>query len=294
MLSMTGYGYAEEIYEEFQITVEMRSLNNRFLDINLRTPYLLNSYDVKIRNIIKDYVKRGKIDLMINIDETSHDVEIIPDMDTVDKYYMAFDKILKHVKTIDNNFRDNIRLFNLLNAEGVINVREKKDAEKIWDKVESMLITALEQLVESRTKEGEGIKEDLSSINEYLKEKLHLIKGYSDESMKNYEDKLKTKMKELLQDANIEEDKILQEVAAMSTKTDINEEMNRLESHIKLFKDTIQEDDSVGRKLDFISQEMHREINTIGAKSNHIEISNVIINMKTELEKIKEQIRNVE
>ncbi len=294
MISMTGYGHSEEVFEDFQIMVEIRSLNNRFLDINLRTPYLLNSYDVQIRNKIKRYVKRGKIDLMITIDETAHDIEIIPDLETTEKYYNAFNTILNHVKSMDVNFRDNIRLFNLLNSDGVINVREKKDAEKIWDKVEGLLTNALDQLVESRTREGEVIKTDLEKLNLFIEDKLEHIKKYTDESLKNYEDKLRSKMKELLEDSNIEEDKILQEVATMSTKTDINEELNRLASHIKLFKDTIWEEDSVGRKLDFVTQEMHREINTIGAKSNHIEISNIIINMKTELEKIKEQIRNVE
>ncbi len=112
--------------------------------------------------------------------------------------------------------------------------------------------------------------------------------------MKKYEEKLRNKIVELLQDKKIEEERVLQEVAVMSTKVDINEELTRLSSHINLIKDTLQEKDSIGRKLDFISQEMHREINTIGAKSLHIDISNIIINIKTEVEKLKEQIRNIE
>ncbi len=292
MLSMTGYGFSEEIYDGYQVSVEVKSLNNRFLDINIKLPYVINNYDSAIRNITKKYAKRGKIDILITLVETSHDFEIKPDLILSERYYDTFDAILKHLK--DKGLRDNVRLFNLINAEGIINVNEKHNAEKIWTGTEQQLIKALEQLVVSKEKEGYETKSDLQKIITYMENQLKEIKKYSEESITKYEEKLRKKITDLLEEKKIDEERVLQEVAIMSSKVDINEEINRLSSHIQFFRNTLEEEESVGRRLDFISQEINREINTIGSKSLHIGVSNIIINMKTELEKLKEQIRNIE
>ena len=290
MLSMTGYGFSEDVFSDFQVSVEVKSLNNRFLDINVKLPYLLNKYDSAMRNIVKKYTKRGKIDIYVSIKGIKHDFNIKPDLDLADKYYETYDKILWHLKS--KGLRDNIRLFNILNADGVITIDEKQDTEKIWTGTEQLLKNSLEQLVETKLREGNETKNDLLKIISTMEDNLQEIKNYAQKSIKIYEEKIRTKILELIE--NVDEERLLQEVAIMSTKIDINEEINRLSTHILLLKDTIEENSSIGRKLDFISQEMHREINTIGSKSTYIEISNNIINMKTLLEQLKEQIRNIE
>lgn len=292
MLSMTGYSFVEEVYDDFQLSIEVKSLNNRFLDINLKLPYVLNSFDVKIRNIIKKYAKRGKIDVTLNFKELVHNFEIKPDLLLAKKYYKSFDGIKKYLEK--EGLKDNVRLFNILNAEGVIVIDEKKNLDHIWEKTEILAHKAGKLFIESKEIEGENTKKDLVKIVSYLEDHIKEIEKYSDISVKKYEEKLKNKVIELLQDKKIEEERILQEVAIMATKIDINEELSRLLSHMNLIKNTLKEDSSIGRKLDFISQEINREINTIGSKSLHIDISNITINMKTELEKLKEQIRNIE
>lgn len=290
MLSMTGCGYSDELFDDYQVSVEIKSLNNRFLEINLRSPSILNKFDILIRSQIKKYVTRGKIDITITIKEIMRDFEITPDIELAEKYYNAYNKIRSSIPQI----RDSIRLSNILNAEGVIRIDEKHDTNKLWQATEKSLISALEELYKTKQAEGKDTMEDLKNILSKIENSLEEVVSNSDEYVRIYEERLREKITELVE--NLDEERVIHEVAIMSTKVDINEEIVRLKSHINMFKDTINnsENESVGRKLDFISQEMHREINTIGSKSNLIEISNSVINMKTELEKIKEQLRNVE
>ncbi len=294
MISMTGYGYSEETYEFIRISVEIKTVNNRFLDINLRNPYVLNSYDGKIRNKIRDQIKRGKIDVYINLHRLVNDYEIIPDVETAVLYYKTFNEIKDRLKKEDPSFNDNAKLSDIINAEGIISVKEKRDSEKIWEKVEMILEDSIGKLMHSKKLEGENTRKDLDHLINSIDTNLQEIKNHTGDFIKCFEEKIRNKMEELLKDSSINEERIMQEVSIMSTKTDVNEEIKRLESHIALFKDTMDKEEHSGRKLDFISQEILREINTIGSKSPNIEISNIIINMKTELEKIKEQIRNVE
>ncbi len=153
MLSMTGYGFVEEIYDDFQISIEIKSLNNRFLDINVKLPYTLNSFDVRIRNIIKKYVKRGKIDVTLNLVELTHNFEIKPDLTLAKRYYNTFARIRDHLR--DEGLNDNVRLFNVLNADGVIITDEKQNIDKIWEKTEHLVNKVGKMLVESRQREGE-------------------------------------------------------------------------------------------------------------------------------------------
>ncbi|MFW5891103.1 MAG: YicC/YloC family endoribonuclease [bacterium] len=292
MYSMTGYGNAEEQYEDFHLSVEIKSLNNRYLDINIKLPYIMNTYENSIRNIIKQKINRGKLDIMVNLNEINHNFEIRPDLNLAEKFYDTYKEILNHLN--HKGLRDNVRLFNLLNAEGVINIEERQNVEEIWKATEKLLNSSLDNLLLSREREGNETKENLSKIINIIEKHLIIVKNNSEESIKKYEEKLRNKINEFIEENKMNEERVLQEVASMSTKVDINEEINRLTSHINLFKDTLTKKESVGRKLEFITQELHREINTIGAKSNSIEISNIIIEMKTELEKIKEQLRNVE
>lgn len=292
MYSMTGYGFTEEVYEDFQVSVELRSLNNKYLDINIRIPYHLGFFEPKIKNIIKNYVKRGKIDVSINLQETIHNFKIIPDLALADAYYDAFRQVIKHFK---GKIGDKVNLNHIILSNGVINVDKGVNIEKFWQGIEKALSSSINQLNENKKMEGDSTKKDLEEIIEYLDGNLNKISNYSIESITKYEQKLKNKIKDLLENKQIGEDRILQEVAIMSTKIDINEEVSRLFSHINLFREAIKEEnDSVGRKLEFISQEMSREMNTISSKANHSEISTLIIDMKIKLEQIKEQIRNIE
>jgi len=289
MVSMTGYAYVENENENFQFTLEIRSVNSRFLDIYTKIPYWLNPYENDIRTIIKKGAKRGKVDVTLTVQEKARDYNISLDFALARRYYEAFQKV---VGEFDLN--DDVRLGHFIGSDGVFLIEDKRDKEKIWNDIKPYIHSAVDSLLLSKQREGEETRQNVSSILTLMSDYVEAIKKELPMIITEYQAKLKLKIQELVDDEKFDEGRVLQEVGILAVKADINEEIQRLETHIKLCTKNCQSDDTVGREMDFISQEMNREINTIGSKITNPAISQVVISLKTELEKFKEQIRNIE
>jgi len=288
MLSMTGYGYSEGTVDSIDIVVEIKSVNNRYCDINIKMPYYLNPYERDIKNFVMEKAQRGKIDVLIILRDKSPNYNIIANTELAKKYFECYQNLNEAL-----GLSDEIRLSNFLKAEGVITIEDNRNAEHLWQVLQKFLQEALKQFHQSRYLEGkETIRHILECVTQ-IEDRLEIIRANSKDYSDQYLDKIKKRIQELVGDG-FDENRILTEAGIMASKTDISEEMERLSAHIKQFKAMCLKDDAVGRQMDFISQEMNREINTIGAKANSIIVSEKVIDMKTELEKIKEQIRNVE
>ncbi len=285
---MTGYGYIETTENNIDIVVEIKSVNNRYCDINIKMPYFLNPYERDIKEMILKKAQRGKIDAVVLIKDKTPNYKITANPELAKKYYDCFAELIDEL-----DLNDSVRLSYMLKSEGVIVIEEDRDAERLWNILAKYIDTCLNQYYETKKSEGEQTKKHVLDCLSNIEKSADTIKKNIKEYSKVYEEKVRKKIFDLVGE-DFDENRILQEVGIIASKTDISEELERLTSHIKQFKKQCKKNDAVGRQLDFISQEMNREINTIGAKSNSVEISEYVIDMKTELEKIKEQIRNIE
>jgi uncharacterized protein (TIGR00255 family) len=288
MLSMTGYGFSEGNEESVDITVEIKSVNNRYCDINVKMPYFLNPYEKEIKNLVLKKTVRGKVDVNILIRDNDPNYDITGNINLASKYKDCYEKVAKGL-----GLNDEVRLSYFLKSDGVFIIKDNRDGERFYKLLKKYLESALKQFYDARQTEGKETERHILECLDIIDENLSVVKKESKEFSKEYEEKLRERIKDLLE-SNIDDTRILMEAAIIATKTDIAEEMERLASHIKQFKKECKKKEAVGRKLDFISQEMNREINTIGSKASSIKISENVIEMKTQLEKIKEQIRNIE
>ena len=288
MLSMTGYGFAEGNEESVDITVEIKSVNNRYCDINVKMPYFLNPYEKEIKTLVLKKTARGKIDVNILIRDNDPNYDITSNVNLAAKYKTCYEEVAKALR-----LPDEVRLSYFLKSDGVFIIKDNRDGARFYRLLKKYLESALKQFYDSRLIEGKETERHILECVDIIDDNLTAVKKEAKEFSKEYEEKLRDRIKELL-DSSIDDTRILMEAAIIATKTDVEEEIERLSSHIKQFKKECKKKDGVGRKLDFISQEMNREINTIGSKANSIKISENVIEMKTQLEKIKEQIRNVE
>ena len=288
MQSMTGYAVIEESYENLQISIEIKSLNNRFLDIYCEIPSILNPYDNEIRSLVSNYTTRGKIKISINIKELDSNIDIKPNVNLAKRYCNAFEELLKEL-----GLDSQIKLEHMLRLEGVFNITKNQNSNTIWEKCENLLHKSLEQFVDMKTKEGKAIEKNIINILDEINKSLIRIKELMPHNLEHNINRVKERVTAILKE-QVGEERILMEVAIISSKVDINEEVERLSFHIQNFGECCVKDNVIGKKLDFISQEMLREMNTISSKANNLEISNLVVNMKNDLEKIKEQIRNVE
>ena len=289
--SMTGFGRCENATEKCKFTVELKSVNHRYLDVNLKMPKKLNFFESSIRNLLKEYIERGKVDVFITYEDYSENNFALKYNATLAGEY------LKHLKDMAEQFHldNDIRVSTLSRYPEVLVMEEQSlDEKELWSVLEQALRSACEQFVESRVREGEHLKNDLC-------EKLNNMLGYVDFIeerspiiMKDYRTRLEDKVRELLGDRQIDENRIVMEVTIFADKICVDEETVRLRSHIQATKDTLEKGGSCGRKLDFIAQEMNREANTILSKANSLEISDTGINLKTDIEKVREQIQNIE
>lgn len=289
--SMTGFGRSEIEEGNRRFTVEMKAVNHRYLDVNIKMPKKLNFFEAAIRNLLKDYVQRGKIDIFIMYEDFSEDnVNIKYNHDVAAEYL----KYLRQMKE-DFGLEDDIRVSTLSRYPEVFTMEEQTiDENEIWKVLEKALRSAAESFVETRIKEGENLKEDLIGKLDGMLECVDFIASRSPEIIAEYKQKLEAKVKELLDDVKIDENRLLMETTIFADKICVDEEIVRLRSHIQTTKDTLMEGGSIGRKLDFIAQEMNREANTILSKANDLEISGRAIELKTEIEKVREQIQNIE
>ncbi len=292
MKSMTGFGRGEAEKDGIRITVEMKSVNNRYLDPNIKMPRILKFAEESIKRTIKKHLQRGRIETYINMDMKAEDFTTVKvDEAMADAYYGALETLQKRF-----DLSGDIQLDQLLRFNEIIQVEQSEaDEEVLQEVLLKAAETALTKLVEMRSVEGAHLKEDISSHLTRLDQLTQEIAERAPLVSKEYKGKLEARIEELL-DQKIELDpaRIANEVAFFADRADINEEIARLNSHMKQFTDVIEKDDAIGRKLDFMLQEMNRETNTIGSKSNDVAITGRVIEMKSALEKIREQVQNIE
>ena len=290
--SMTGFGRAEVITKERKITVELKSVNHRYLDLNIKMPRKFNMLEGQVRSLMKQYMQRGKVDVFINYEDyTGGGVALKYNHDLAAAY-------LGYLQQMADEFglENDIRVSTLSRYPEVLTMEEKMDdEEELWKGLKKALDGAIAQFIQTRTVEGENLKKDLIAKLDGMLELVGQIEERAPKIIAEYREKLEGKVKELLEDTQIDEGRIASEIVIFADKICTDEEVVRLRSHVEHMKATLQSDDSgIGRKLDFIAQEMNREANTILSKANDLETSNIGIELKTEIEKVREQIQNIE
>lgn len=289
--SMTGFGRFENTVDERKFTVEVKTVNHRFLDMNIKMPKKFGMFESRIRNIIKEYLERGKVDMYITYEDLAEADESIKYNSHIAAQYMAhFEEMAKEF-----NLNNDISVATLSRFPDVFTMEEQAvDEETIWEILEVALRGALKELVAVREKEGAELKADIILKLDEMKKDAEYIESRSLEIVDEYKTKLMNKVAELMADNQIDESRVAAEVTIYADKVCVDEEIVRLNTHIKAMKDALENGESVGRKLDFIAQEMNREANTTLSKSTDISISDVGINLKTLIEKVREQIQNIE
>lgn len=289
--SMTGFGRCEVQEKDRKITVEMKSVNHRYLDVNIKMPKKLNFFEAAIRSELKNYIQRGKVDIFITYEDFTESKVCVKYNKELAAEYMNYFARMAEDFSLDND----IRVSSLARFPEILTMEEQTiDEEELWQILDKAIKGAAEGFVATRIKEGDNLRNDLTEKLENMLKNVDLITERSPQIIAEYKKKLEEKVKELLDDANIDENRLLMEVTIFADKVCVDEELVRLRSHIETTKDTLISGGSIGRKLDFIAQEMNREANTILSKSNDLEISNYAIELKTEIEKVREQIQNIE
>ena len=289
--SMTGFGRCEFTDEKRKFTVELKSVNHRYLDVNIKMPKKLNFFESSIRALLKEYIERGKVDVYITYEDYTEDNYVLKYNSALAAQYLDYLNRMAEEFGLEND----IRVSNLSRYPDVLVMEEQDvDEKELWDGLERALRGACEQFVASRIKEGESLKVDLIDKLDHMISYVDFIEKRSPQIMEEYRKRLEDKIKEILGDRQMDDGRIATEVTIYADKVCVDEETVRLRSHINTTKDTLLEGGSIGRKLDFIAQEMNREANTILSKANNIEISDTGINLKTSIEKVREQIQNIE
>ncbi len=289
--SMTGFGRCEVAEGERKFTVEMKSVNHRYLDVNIRMPKKLNFFESAIRNFLKEYIQRGKVDLFISFEDFTEENVCVKYNPDIAAEYLEYLNQMAEQFSLEND----IRVSTLSRYPEVFSMAEQTiDEKELWKVLEKALKGACEGFVSTRIVEGDHLKEDLVSKLDGMLAHVEYIKERTPQIALEYKAKLKEKVIELLGDAQIDENRILMEVTIFADKSCVDEEIVRLKSHIETTRAAIIDGGSIGRKLDFIAQEMNREANTILSKANNLDISNRAIELKTEIEKVREQIQNIE
>ena len=289
--SMTGFGRAEAVSRERKVSVELKSVNHRYLDLNIKMPKRLSYFEGEIRNVMKTYIRRGKVDVFITYEDYTMGGMALKYNAELAKEYLGYLNQMSEELGIEND----IRVSTLSRYPDVFTMDEQApDEEELWHFLEGPLHEACRKFVETRQREGANLKQDLLGKLDGLEAKVDVVEKRSPEVVKAYREKLEAKMHELLEDNQIDDSRIAAEVILFSDKICNDEETVRLRSHIHGMRKILDENEGVGRKMDFMAQEMNREANTILSKSNDLIVSNAAIDLKTEIEKIREQIQNIE
>ncbi len=289
--SMTGYGRGSIQENGRSFTVEIKSVNNRYLDVYIRLPRQISSLEDRIRKYVSTRISRGKVDIYISQDKFSEDdIEINLDENVARAYYNS-------LCTLKDKFqlKDDITLSMLVDIPDVLKIEKKEeDKEEIWNAIIKAIDESLNMFVDMRSSEGLKLSKDISERCDFIQEKVLEIENKCPVVVDEYREKIRQRVSEYLKEIEIDESKLLNEVAFFSDKVNITEEIVRLKSHLVQMKKTLSLEEPVGRKLDFLIQEMNRETNTIGSKSSDLFITNLVVDIKSELEKIREQVQNIE
>lgn len=289
--SMTGYGRNESVLEGKKITCEIKSVNHRYSDYSVKVPRYYGFMEDRVRKFVSSYISRGKVDIYISIENFGDtDREILLNEGIAKTYIDALCQLRDSF-----GLRDDISVMSVARYSEIFKTQKiEEDEEELWNMVVEVMKPAVEQFVSMREREGERILEDLSNRVEYMRSLAKKVEERSPKTVDEYKNKLYTKIKEVLEDRTIDESRILTEVAIFADKVAVNEEIVRLESHFNEFYEIVNKNEPAGRKLDFLIQEINREINTTGSKANDIEIAKIVVELKGETEKLREQIQNVE
>jgi uncharacterized protein (TIGR00255 family) len=292
ILSMTGYGRGEFENENYKIVTEMKTVNHRYCDIIIKMPKKLTALEERMKALIKERISRGRVEVYINYDEIiKNEYNVSPNFEVLDQYYGALTQIKDKYE-----LKETISVGLLSKYPDALEISyEETDLEAVWAVMEKSLLNALDSVFNMRDVEGAKLKEDVISRVSNIKTMLQSIEALVPEIVQNHKEKMIERIRELLEgEVEVDQDRIIHEVAVYADKTSIAEEVTRLYSHFDQLDHFLQKGGSVGRKLDFLVQELNREVNTIGSKSPDIDISNYVIEMKSEVEKIREQIQNIE
>ncbi len=289
--SMTGFGRGEAADENCKIVVEMKSVNHRYFEPTIKMPKKLNAYEANIRTVLKNYINRGKVDIFITYEDLKENDYNLKYNEELANEYMSIFKYMATTFGIEND----IKVSHLSRYPEIITVDEQTDdEEETWVVLNEALNQACRQFVESRIIEGEKLRDDLIDKLDEMLEIVSQIEEREPMLIAEYRAKLENKVRDLLGNTEIDESRIVTEVTIFADKICVDEEMVRLRSHIETTKQTLIEGGSIGRKLDFIAQEMNREANTTLSKANDLATSNWGITLKTDIEKVREQIQNIE
>jgi len=289
--SMTGYGRGEAVGAGKQLTVELKSVNHRFLETVVRLPRQYSPLEDRIKRSVQEKVSRGRVEMHFNFKETGETKRFVK----VDKdIAVAYDKALGDLaKTLGTAYTTD--LYSLINLPEVVSVEDREeDLEALWSMCQEALHLALQAFLEMRGQEGARLRQDLLNRLEKIancNKEIELRQPYV---VKEYKEKLRARLAELLEEVPLDENRLANEVAVFADRVSITEELVRLASHLEQFKSSLNAKEPVGRKLDFLTQELNREINTIGSKANDLEITRVVVEVKSEIEKIREQVQNLE
>lgn len=289
--SMTGYGRAQKILGGRDILVEIRSVNHRYYEYSSRIPRAYSYIDEKLKALIKTLVSRGKVEISVTINNIEvKDSEISINKDVAEGYVNALRSVSGEL-----GLKDDLVLSKLIKLPEIFVVQKAPDnQEQIWTDISEVANEALQNFVEMRQTEGEKLKSDIISKADFILEMVSQIEEISPQTVENYRNRLYQKISEVLDGKDVDEQRIVTESALFAEKIAVDEETVRLRSHISQLKSMFESDEPVGRKLDFIVQEINREVNTIGSKAQDLNITKIVVDMKAEIEKIREQIQNIE
>lgn len=289
--SMTGFGRANGLFGDLDITVEIKSVNHRYFEFGCRMPRAYQFIEEKLKSLCQQSISRGKVELSVFIDDNSESaVEVEINRPYAKAYIDALKKLSKEF-----GIKNDVKLSTLANNSEIFKVSHRQQPdEDAAEAVANVVTEAISSFIAMREVEGERLKTDVLSRAQNILEKVEFVESRSPETVKAYRERLEQKMKEVLENTNIDEQRLITETAIFADKVAVDEETVRLRSHIKQLQSLMESDGPVGKKLDFIVQEMNREANTIGSKCQDVEIAHTVVDIKAEIEKIREQIQNIE
>lgn len=289
--SMTGYGRHQANLDGYDITVEVKSVNHRYFEFSARVPRAYGYLDEKLKSFCNQKIARGKVDLYVSIIP----VEAVDTQVQINKHLAQ--SYLQELRELSDflDIKDDMTLSSIARFNDIYNIRREPDDEDlIWNLVQQVADVALDQFLEMRVREGDKMKADISSRLDLLEGYIDNIEAKSPETVSQWRNRLEERVRQVLEDRQLDEARIITEVAIFAERVAVDEETVRLKSHISQFRAVLNEDDSVGRKLDFLVQEINRETNTIGSKCQDADVAKIVVEMKSETEKIREQIQNIE
>lgn len=289
--SMTGYGRSQKILNGRDILVEIRSVNHRYYEYSSRIPRAYNYIDEKLKALLKSKISRGKVDISVSVNNIEgKDTEVAINMGVAEGYVNALRSAAEELK-----LDDDLTLSKLIKLPDIFSIQKTPDdEEQVWTDVAEVAGEALERFVAMRETEGEKMRNDVLEKSDFILEMVGKVEEFSPQTVENYRERLYKKLSEILESKDIDQQRIVTEAAVFAEKIAVDEETVRLKSHISQLRELVNSDESIGRKLDFIVQEMNREVNTIGSKAQDLNVTRLVVDMKAELEKIREQIQNIE